>query len=106
MHTQGKNADLGYGVTDSFSFSIGLGHDGDNNCTNGVNIMSTVLPGGTGALKWSSCSRHVLQGAPRSNARACAMHSYPVAGRENFPRQNLIDTISESVSREKKIERQ
>ena len=62
MHTQGKNADLGYGVTDSFSFSIGLGHDGDNNCTNGVNIMSTVLPGGTGALKWSSCSRHVLQG--------------------------------------------
>ena len=31
------------------------------------------------------------------------MHSYPVAGRENFPRQNLIDTISESVSREKKL---
>ena len=41
-----------------------------------------------------------------SNARACAMHSHPVAGRENFPRQNLIDAISEWVSREKKIERQ
>ena len=49
-------------VTDSLSFSIGLGHDGDNSCPNGVNIMSTALPGGAGALKWSSCSRDVLQG--------------------------------------------
>ena len=49
-------------VTDSLSFSIGLGHDGDNNCSNGVNIMSTAVPGGAGALKWSSCSRDVLQG--------------------------------------------
>ena len=47
--------------------------------------------------------RELLVKTPRSNARACAMHSYPVAGRENFPRQNLIDTISESVSREKKL---
>ena len=30
----------------------------------------------------------------------------PVAGRENFPRQNLIEIIAEPVSREKKIERQ
>ena len=44
------------------SLSIGLGHDGDNNCSNGVNIMSTAVPGGAGALKWSSCSRDVLQG--------------------------------------------
>lgn len=48
-------------VTDSLSFSIGLGHDGDNGCSNGANIMSTALPGGAGALKWSSCSRDVLQ---------------------------------------------
>ena len=34
------------------------------------------------------------------------MHSYPVAGRENFPRQNLTETIAEPVLREKKIERQ
>ena len=47
--------------------------------------------------------RGVMYRTPRSNAGACAMHSYPVAGRENFPRQNLIDTISESVSREKKL---
>ena len=33
------------------------------------------------------------------------MHSYPVAGRENFPRQNLTETIAEPVLREKKIER-
>ena len=30
------------------------------------------------------------------------MHSYPVAGRENFPRQNSIETIAESVLRDKK----
>ena len=29
------------------------------------------------------------------------MHSYPVAGRENFPRQNSIETIAESVLRDK-----
>ena len=34
------------------------------------------------------------------------MHSYPVAGRENFPRQNLTETIAEPVLRERKIERQ
>ena len=34
------------------------------------------------------------------------MHSYPVAGSENFPRQNLIETIAEPVLREKKTERQ
>ena len=34
------------------------------------------------------------------------MHSYPVAGREIFPRQNLTETIAERVLREKKIERQ
>ena len=39
---------------------------------------------------------------PRSNARACAMHSYPAAGCENFPRQNLIETIAEPVLRERK----
>ena len=31
------------------------------------------------------------------------MHSYPVAGRENFPRQNLTETIAETVLREKKL---
>ena len=56
--------------------------------------------------RFPELSESDLRDTPRSNARACAMHSYPVAGRENFPRQNLIDTISESVSREKKIERQ
>ena len=30
------------------------------------------------------------------------MHSYPVAGRENFSSQNLIETITEPVLREKK----
>ena len=30
------------------------------------------------------------------------MHSYPVAARENFPRQNLTETIAEPVLREKK----
>ena len=29
------------------------------------------------------------------------MHSYPVAGRKNFPRQNLIETIAEPVLRKK-----
>ena len=31
------------------------------------------------------------------------MHSYPVAGREDFPRQNLTETIAEPVLREKKL---
>ena len=39
-------------------------------------------------------------------ARAWAMHTYPVAGSENFPRQNLIETIAEPMLHEKKIERQ
>ena len=43
---------------------------------------------------------------PRSNAWACAIHSYPVTGRENFPRQNLTETTAEPVLREEKIERQ
>ena len=30
------------------------------------------------------------------------MHSYPVAGRENFPHQILTETIAEPVLREKK----
>ena len=30
------------------------------------------------------------------------MHSYPVAGRENFPRQNLTETIAKPVLREEK----
>ena len=43
---------------------------------------------------------------PRSNAGACAMHLYPVAGRENFPRENLIETIAETGVTRKKVERQ
>ena len=31
------------------------------------------------------------------------MHPYQVVGRENFPRQNLIETIAEPVLREKKL---
>ena len=34
------------------------------------------------------------------------MHSYPVAGRENFPRENLIETIAETSVTRKKDERQ
>ncbi|KAJ7365947.1 hypothetical protein OS493_002685 [Desmophyllum pertusum] len=41
--------------------NIGLSHDGDNSCRGGVNIMSTSVIGGQGALKWSSCSRDMLQ---------------------------------------------
>ena len=48
----------------------------------------------------------LARGTPRSNARACAMHSYPVAGRENFPRENLIETIAETGVTRKKVERQ
>ena len=32
------------------------------------------------------------------------MHSYPVVGRENFPRQNLTETIAEPVFMRKNIE--
>ena len=48
----------------------------------------------------------VVDCTPRSNAGACAMHSYPVAGRENFPRENLIETIAETGVTRKKVERQ
>ncbi|XP_078372204.1 A disintegrin and metalloproteinase with thrombospondin motifs 6-like isoform X1 [Oculina patagonica] len=41
--------------------NIGVWHDVDYNCSNGVNIMSTRVIGGEGALKWSTCSRDVLQ---------------------------------------------
>ena len=34
------------------------------------------------------------------------MHLYPVAGRENFPRENLIETIAETGVTRKKVERQ
>ena len=40
--------------------SFGLDHDGDG-CPNFVNIMSSTLVGGPGALEWSSCSRNELQ---------------------------------------------
>lgn len=41
--------------------NFGVGHDNGKPCKDGVNIMSTVLPDGKGALKWSSCSKDVLQ---------------------------------------------
>ncbi|XP_020624820.1 A disintegrin and metalloproteinase with thrombospondin motifs 6-like [Orbicella faveolata] len=41
--------------------NFGLNHDGDNGCRGGINIMASVLIGGEGALKWSSCSRDALQ---------------------------------------------
>lgn len=44
-----------------FFCSFGLNHDGDNGCRSGINIMASVLIGGEGALKWSSCSRDALQ---------------------------------------------
>ena len=44
-----------------FLFSFGVGHDNGKPCKDGINIMSTVLPDGKGALKWSSCSKDVLQ---------------------------------------------
>lgn len=34
---------------------------GDNNCKDGINIMSTYLTGGKGALKWSKCTSQLLQ---------------------------------------------
>ena len=63
-------------------------------------VMSFVIRHKSSATERRLDFRGVPRYTPRSNARACAMHSYPVAGRENFPRQNLIDTISESLSRE------
>ena len=42
----------------------------------------------------------------RENGIACLRKGNCVAGRENFPRQNLIETIAEPVLPEKKIERQ
>jgi len=47
-------------------FSLGAGHDGDNVCTGGINIMAVAVPGGEGALKWSSCTRNLLQTFLRS----------------------------------------
>ena len=44
-----------------------------------------------------------MNATPRWNVWACAIHSNPVAGRQNFPRQNLIETIAEPVSREKNL---
>lgn len=54
----------------------------------------------------NSANMYALRTTPRSNAGACAMHSYPVAGRENFPRENLIETIAETGVTRKKVERQ
>ena len=55
-----------------------------------------------------SCAIHIrlfcdCAPQPRSNARACAMHSYPVASRKNFPRQNLTETIAKPVLRGKRL---
>lgn len=44
-----------------FFCSLGLNHDGDNGCRDGINIMASVLIGGEEALKWSSCSRDAIQ---------------------------------------------
>ncbi|XP_068692661.1 A disintegrin and metalloproteinase with thrombospondin motifs 16-like [Montipora foliosa] len=41
--------------------NFGVGHDNGKPCKDGINIMATVLPDGKGALKWSSCSKDVLQ---------------------------------------------
>ncbi|XP_031559181.1 A disintegrin and metalloproteinase with thrombospondin motifs 18-like isoform X2 [Actinia tenebrosa] len=41
--------------------TLGVGHDGDLGCKNGVNIMTTQVTGGKGALRWSSCSRRLIQ---------------------------------------------
>lgn len=46
--------------------SLGAGHDGDNSCTGGINIMAATLPGGKGALKWSSCTGNLFQRFLRS----------------------------------------
>ena len=64
--------------------------------------------GATSGLR-RSCARldkTAMLRTPRSNAGACAMHSYPVTGRENFPRENLIETIAETGVTRKKVERQ
>lgn len=45
----------------SYYFRLGIGHDGDVGCKDGVNIMSTEIVGGKGAVRWSSCSRRLIQ---------------------------------------------
>ena len=61
---------------------------------------------GTGWREPWERGRGKAPSTPRSNAGACAMHLYPVAGRENFPRENLIETIAETGVTRKKVERQ
>ena len=43
-------------------FRMGAGHDGSKaECPNNKFIMSSALPGGTSAFKWSPCSQAALQ---------------------------------------------
>ncbi|XP_028401330.1 A disintegrin and metalloproteinase with thrombospondin motifs 6-like isoform X2 [Dendronephthya gigantea] len=54
--------------------SLGYGHDGygkNQNCPDGVNIMSRYTPGGPGACKWSSCTKRYAANFLRSDRSHC-----------------------------------
>jgi len=59
-----------YTIAHETAHNFGLDHDGDG-CPNFVNIMSSTLVGGPGALEWSSCSRNELQTFLASNDSSC-----------------------------------
>ena len=43
-------------------FSLGIHHDGyKNNCTDGINIMSSIKVSGPESFKWSQCSAEALR---------------------------------------------
>ncbi|CAH3174133.1 unnamed protein product [Porites evermanni] len=50
-----------YKIAHETAHNLGVDHDGNADCPNYVNIMSSTLIAGPGALKWSSCSRAAIQ---------------------------------------------
>ncbi|KAL9986875.1 hypothetical protein ACROYT_G001084 [Oculina patagonica] len=71
---------------------IGLGHDVEYNCSNGANIMSTYTPGGEGALKWSSCSRNVLQNFLSGPGSKC-LDDPPQITLPGFNNKDIVDKL-------------
>lgn len=70
-------------------FSFGAGHDDDQElCKGGINIMAAVLPGGKGALKWSPCTKNLIQAFLRSVVKG---------GKPNRPKTILTETNLRTV---------
>ncbi|XP_020601543.1 neurogenic locus notch homolog protein 1-like isoform X6 [Orbicella faveolata] len=70
--------------------NMGLKHDGDNQCQGGRYIMSSYLPSGMDAMRWSTCSQEKIQTFLSSIRSTCLDNEPPASDVLSTPSPDVV----------------